>query len=955
MNRTIRRMRRNPDLYISPNTNLNNYNIENDGYLIRKIPRSLTSPFNNSTLAQRVASLEDEVADINVAFAEHINELENQNRRVNTIENRIGIDSQRLPITGTEPPVPITEMPCDPMYPMYPYDPYCNVYNPYGYPMYPYDLYNPFNPFNPCNPCNPYVETCFKEECRKSECCCKKKKCKNECNDELSSDNASCLNSQLNNCECSDECPKKCKKKKCCNQCQSDNNDCTNNLVSLIKTIQCCNCKCNCTSSPQCNDNWNEKKNIPEVINNGCANDYSLDNENCCTQITNSDLYDPYDNIHADYNHVNDTHYTNLHEDFIYNNNVVNYQNILNNATTDYNNQIINQTEQIKNQETINDIQCSINPSTNLTVINQPKNTYYNSMLAWASKISGININEGKYVTKDSCNNIVVAACSKMPQTSIIIYKFDNISQKIINTSSYGVGLIIKYDPSGCLLWVAKIENNAGDAVIESIITDSCDNIIITGYYSSGTLQIYNSNDKNIINLIEPEVINSFIIVYDQLGEVKWSTFISSSGTIKTTSISVNILGDIFVTGYYNGSNAVFMNANGNIGGSLPTSIADDIIIAKYNNSGTVLWITKIGDIIPIPTITGNDRGTCITISPDGSIVLTGYFMSNPAILYNGPDGLTPSGIMLNNSFESSANILVAKYSDNGIALWATQLSGSLDDNGLAVSVDKCNNIIVTGFYQSENLDVLNTPNGSISSGLILNNSTPGTSECFIVKYNENGIALWATKISGSLSDSGNSINCDQNNNILITGSYSSNPVTLYNSDNTLGPTLTNLGNKNSFIAKYSSDGLVKWASKQGGSSDDCGKCIIGDNENNIITVGKFQSSPFNIYNSENVLELSLQNTGSSNGYVLKYIDYGQILQLVPSLYSSINKTITLGEFNGSGSLVISERGLLKDCNNINVKGILLNMQGATITLIWNCNAWVITYFWGVTLIYYLS
>ena len=51
----------------------------------------------------------------------------------------------------------------------------------------------------------------------------------------------------------------------------------------------------------------------------------------------------------------------------------------------------------------------------------------------------------------------------------------------------------------------------------------------------------------------------------------------------------------------------------------------------------------------------------------------------------------------------------------------------------------------------------------------------------------------------------------DSNNNIIVTGSYDSNPVTIYNTPGTLvAGTLVNTGLYDVFLVKYTSNGFVQ-------------------------------------------------------------------------------------------------------------------------------------------------
>lgn len=176
MSRNIRRVHRNNvDSYVPSNVPVN-CDIESEGYLIRRIPKSSkyrTTYISNPTLAQRVSCLEGEVADINVALAEHIDELNSHENRISKLEKNIknndssNCDTQNSNVQNSDMQNSNVQNS----------DPGCTLINPYniqngicnsrGFVNYPYfynynRVYNippPCNPYipPPCNPCDPCI------------------------------------------------------------------------------------------------------------------------------------------------------------------------------------------------------------------------------------------------------------------------------------------------------------------------------------------------------------------------------------------------------------------------------------------------------------------------------------------------------------------------------------------------------------------------------------------------------------------------------------------------------------------------------------------------------------------------------------------------------------------------------------------------------------------------------
>jgi hypothetical protein len=154
----------------------------------------------------------------------------------------------------------------------------------------------------------------------------------------------------------------------------------------------------------------------------------------------------------------------------------------------------------------------------------------------------------------------------------------------------------------------------------------------------------------------------------------------------------------------------------------------------------------------------------------------------------------------------------IAKYSSAGTVVWATQLAAGTADRssgghsmGNAIATDSNGNVFVTGYY-NYTLKLYNT--GGVGGTTLTPN---GYDSIFVAKYTSAGAASWATRIAGAAHAYGNAIATDSNGNVFVTGSYSA-AMTLYNTNETTGATVTNASTTNCFIAKYTSSGYISTA-----------------------------------------------------------------------------------------------------------------------------------------------
>ena len=540
----------------------------------------------------------------------------------------------------------------------------------------------------------------------------------------------------------------------------------------------------------------------------------------------------------------------------------------------------------------------------------------------WVSRYysSGFDITNG--VAVDSSLNVYVTGVYNSPFTA---YNSDGTAFSTTNfiSATNGQTYLIKYNTSGFVQWVATSVNSASYNYSQGqgVVTDGS-NVYSTGYYSGGTgLQVYNSSGSLATTLPNSGGIDGFITKYDTTGTVQWAYPVSGLGTDEGFAITVDInlnlyvtgsltsnimnvaygagqvvqtasgaqngflvklalpsstlnwathvggngndfgqaiasdLGsNVYVTGYYSSTSEAVYNSNGTTFGTLANAGTNDCFIVKYNTIGAAQWATHVGG-------TGGDIGYSIAVDSGSNVYVTGYYASNPVTIYN--SGGTTFGTLAN---AGSYNAFIVKYNTSGTAQWATRIGGTGNDFGQSIAVDSGSNVYVTGNYTSNPVTIYNS-NGTTFGTL----ANAGSDDCFIVKYNTSGTAQWATRIGGTGNDFGYSIAVDSGSNVYVTGYYTSNPVTIYNSGGTTFGTLANAGSYNAFIVKYNTSGTAQWATRIGGTGLDFGQSIAVDSGLNVYVTGYYTPSPVTIYNSDGTSVGSFNSILASAGFTVKY------------------------------------------------------------------------------------
>ena len=267
--------------------------------------------------------------------------------------------------------------------------------------------------------------------------------------------------------------------------------------------------------------------------------------------------------------------------------------------------------------------------------------------------------------TPSSTNNVL--ACGYFQGTATF-YNSDGSPGATLTATASTDGFIVKYNSSGDVTWATKISGSSSDTVY-GIAIDSENNILVSGTINGDAI-FYNSDGSSGATLTATDN-DAFIAKYDSSGNVTWATKIGGSSTDAGYGIAIDSSNNVLATGYFNGT-ATFYNSDGSPGATL-TATNDDGFIVKYDSSGNVTWVTKIGG-------SSNDNGVGIAIDSENNVLATGYF-DGAAIFYNS-DG--SSGATLT---ATSTDGFIVKYDSSGTVTWATQMGGSSADvgNGIAV------------------------------------------------------------------------------------------------------------------------------------------------------------------------------------------------------------------------------------------------------------------------------
>ena len=320
--------------------------------------------------------------------------------------------------------------------------------------------------------------------------------------------------------------------------------------------------------------------------------------------------------------------------------------------------------------------------------------------------------------------------------------------------------------------------------------------------------------------------------VYSQ----NWGTVSESAFVNEALDIETDVSGSSYVTGYITGETAF-----GN-GLSFPTAQGNgDIYVAKYTNSGTLVWVRKFGGSF-------SDRAYDLTLDNNGNIFITGQFYGTVDF-----DG---------NSISSTANskdIFLAKLDNNGTAIWAISEGGTGSENAYGVTCDNAGNVILTGQFEG---------NGTLTGQSFSSTVDPVTGlpsyDLFVSKYDSNGNPLWTQVGEAKYEDRGLAVTTDAQNNIYLSGQFSD---TLTFAGSTFNNGAYNVG----LLVKLSSNGNLVWLNTLKGSV--CLPYDVEVNGSDLFVGGDFRG---NLIYSNNNLPQYTNSLYDNSIFVLKTTLDGQ-------------------------------------------------------------------------------
>lgn len=419
----------------------------------------------------------------------------------------------------------------------------------------------------------------------------------------------------------------------------------------------------------------------------------------------------------------------------------------------------------------------------------------------WVASAGGGDSDKGLDIDMDRYGNQYVCGFYNTPSSGI-----DVSFGTIIAASSFGKeGFVAKIDSTGIWQWERHAIGGWDERVLGLCVDKVNDKIYATGtcwnntaFGSCGTATGPGSDDI-------------FLTKFDLSGTCAWHIAFGASGDDHGYDMVTDKAGNIYLTGYVSdkyGTGTAF----GSFGPfSIPIPIGDTLgFVAKLSPAGIFQWVSTFQG-------TDGERDNRIAIDTlNNTYVVGGFF------------GTQPMGAVMSVS-NGGRDIFIIKYNASGAQQWVRTTGSTLSDRANSVTVDKYQDIYVTGEFRDKlafGTDSLNNYGG------------PGGRDIFVAKINQNGDWKWAKKAGSSGgSDRGNRITSNNAGMLFVTGQIKGDAkfgaaTTLYTTDSV-----------QAFAAAIDTSGKWQWAVEAGSAVEDRGTGIVADDSCNVYVCGHYEDT----------------------------------------------------------------------------------------------------------------
>lgn len=393
--------------------------------------------------------------------------------------------------------------------------------------------------------------------------------------------------------------------------------------------------------------------------------------------------------------------------------------------------------------------------------------------------------------------------------------------------------------------------------------------VYCAGDFSSGNLDIRDFTGTSAGNILNNEGLTDLFVAQFNLEQtLQWRLKIGGLSDDSNIDIaSTNSY--LSVVGTYTSSPLIIFDKNDYLVDSLISDTQPTVFLVTYDTSGNFQWCVNIEGMVNLT------NPIKIIIDEVNDYVYVSGTFSRDLVFYNKEHSTTPVRTITNTD---SNKVFIAQYTlSTGILNWASKI-----ENNCILKTLSFNNISLNPIFGIEFTEALNF----YDSVDITDNSNDleieGSKNLAVIEYDKTGNIVDRFKIGGTLEESNIRISTNLNK-MAIAGTYSSNPLKFY-STNDIQLEVQNIeGNFNNLFIAYfdlETKNLI-WSSNIYDQSNNIDNLDIGiTSTDNVIILGSYSTIlKFNSTGNVYAEGADLSNTDSVNYLFIAKYDSNGIFQ----------------------------------------------------------------------------
>lgn len=288
----------------------------------------------------------------------------------------------------------------------------------------------------------------------------------------------------------------------------------------------------------------------------------------------------------------------------------------------------------------------------------------------WATYYGGFGDDVSNNCAVDNSNNIYICGSTNSSTGLSTPLSFQPTSP-----SATIDAFLVKFNSSGGRIWGTYF-GDGGDDRAYSCTTDALGNVFMCGSTSGLGQQIAGGFQSTFGGGMD-----AFIVKFSGTGAFQWSSYYGDIDSDIAFDVATDYNNNVFLCGQTNSSFSIASSGFQNSFGGGPL----DAFVAKFDPAGNRLWGSYYGS-------SGNDYAITCTSDSKGNVFIAGETSSTSNIA--------------SDAFQSSfgggtGDVLIAGFNALGQRIFGSYLGGNLQEYANGITVDKNDDIVLSGTTQS--------------------------------------------------------------------------------------------------------------------------------------------------------------------------------------------------------------------------------------------------------------